>query len=72
MAAWGYQVLAPLWVRICDPRAHLGFALDSDANQANSTRISAARSKPVLCIAADEEAVMRELVENALTKTEVD
>jgi len=58
--------------RICDPLGHLGFVLDAEANQANSTGISAACSKPVLRIAADEEAVMRELVENALARTKAD
>ncbi len=72
MAAGGCQVLAPLSVRICDPLGHLGLVLGVEANQVNATRISAACSKPVLCIAADEEAVMRYLFENTLTRTEVD
>lgn len=48
--------------RICEPLAFLGLALDAEANQASATWISAAGSKPVLCIAADEEAVIRDLV----------
>ena len=55
-----------------DPLGHPGFVLDAEANQANGTRISAARSKPVLRIAADEEAVMRELVEDALASSKGD
>jgi acetate kinase len=54
--------------RICDPLGHLGFVLDAKAIQANGTRISAARSKPVLRIAADEEAV-REMIEDALARS---
>jgi acetate kinase len=52
--------------RICEPLDFLGFTLDIDANQANATRISAAYSKPVLRIVADEETVIRDLVETAL------
>lgn len=48
--------------RICEPLAFLGLALDAEANQANATWISTAGSKPVLCVAADEEAVIRDLV----------
>ena len=58
--------------RICDPLGHLGFVLYAEVNQSNGTRISAARSKPVLCIAADEEAVMRDLVEDALARSKGD
>lgn len=48
--------------RICQSLGFLGFSLDAAANQANSTRISAIGFKPVLRIAADEEAVIRDLV----------
>lgn len=48
--------------RICEPLGFLGLALDAAVNQANSTWISAAGFKPVLRIAADEEAVIRDLV----------
>jgi len=52
--------------RICEPLGFLGLALDAGANQANSTWISAAGFKPVLCIAADEEDVIRGLVDDLL------
>jgi acetate kinase len=52
--------------RICEPLGFLGITLDTDANQANATSIGAAGSKPVLRIVADEEAVIRDLVEAAL------
>jgi len=52
--------------RICAPLAFLGVALDATANQANGTRISAAGFKPVLRITANEEGVIRGLVESAL------
>lgn len=52
--------------RVCQPLGFLGFGLDTEANQANSTWISAAGYKPVLCIAADEEEVIRGLVEASL------
>jgi acetate kinase len=52
--------------RICEPLGFLGFAIDTDANQANAPSIGAAGSKPVLRIVADEEAVIRDMVEAAL------
>jgi len=52
--------------RVCQPLGFLGFGLDAAANQANSTWISAAGCKPVLRIAADEEEVIRGLVEASL------
>ena len=52
--------------RICEPLGFLGITLDTDTNQANATSIGAAGSKPVLRIVADEEAVIRDLVEAAL------
>lgn len=48
--------------RVCGQLDFLGLALAAEANQANATWISAAGSKPVLCVAADEEAVIRNLV----------
>ncbi len=48
--------------RICEPLAFLGLALDAAANQANADWISAVGSRPVLRLAADEEAVIRDLV----------
>lgn len=49
---------------ICEPLGFLGLALDAEANQSNnSTWISAAGFKPVLRIAADEEGVIRGLVQ---------
>jgi len=52
--------------RICEPLGFLGLALDAAANQANGTRISAAGSKPVLRITANEEEVIRDLVDASL------
>jgi len=49
--------------RICEPLGHLGLALDAEANLANQTRIDLPGAKPVLRIAADEEAVIRDLVD---------
>ena len=51
---------------ICEPLGFLGLALDAEANQSNSTWISAAGFKPVLRIAADEEDVIRGLVQSLL------
>ncbi|MDO8369728.1 MAG: acetate kinase, partial [Candidatus Nitrotoga sp.] len=51
---------------ICEPLGFLGLALDAEANQSNSTWISAAGFKPVLRIAADEEDVIRGLVQALL------
>jgi acetate kinase len=51
---------------ICAPLDFLGFALDPAANAANATFLGAAGSKPVLRIAADEEAVIRDLVLHTL------
>jgi acetate kinase len=53
-------------LRICAPLGFLGFSLDAETNQANSSRISAAGSKPVLRISANEEQVIRDLVAAAL------
>lgn len=47
---------------ICEPLGFLGLALDASANQDNQTHINTADSKPVLRIAADEEAMIRDLV----------
>jgi acetate kinase len=47
---------------ICEPLGFLGLILDAKANQANIPWISAAGFKPVLRLAADEEAVIRDLV----------
>ncbi len=48
--------------RICQSLGFLGLILDAEANQANRPWISATGFKPVLRIAADEEAVIRDLV----------
>ena len=48
--------------RVCGQLGFLGLALEAEANRNSSTWISAAGSKPVLCVAADEEAVIRDLV----------
>ena len=52
--------------RICEPLGFLGVALDAGANLANLTRIDAPGAKPVLRIAADEETVIRDLVDAAM------
>lgn len=51
---------------ICEPLGFLGFALDADANQHNRDRIHEEGAKPVLRIAANEEAVIRERAEFVL------
>ena len=51
---------------ICDPLEFLGFRLDADANRTHAARLSAASSKPVLRIAADEEAEMARLTAGVL------
>ena len=53
----------PIRSRICGPLGFLGFVLDAEANLGGRTRLHAAGAKPVLRIAADEEAVIRDLVE---------
>jgi acetate kinase len=53
---------------ICEPLGFLGFALDAAANRDNRDAIHAAGSKPVLRIAANEEDVVRELVEDLLDR----
>lgn len=55
--------------RICAPLDFLGFSLDAVTNQANSSRISAAGSKPVLRISANEEQVIRDLVAASLASS---
>lgn len=50
--------------RICEPLGFLGFALDAEASQDNRALIHAEGSKPVLRITANEEEVIRELVES--------
>ncbi len=47
--------------RICGKLGFMGFVLDENANEQSFTRISAAASKPVLVIKADEEDMMRKL-----------
>jgi acetate kinase len=47
--------------QVCRPLAFLGFVLDDDANRRHDTVLSRHDSKPVLRIAADEEAMVRDL-----------
>jgi acetate kinase len=47
---------------VCAPLGFLGFELDGAANAASQPFIQAPTSKPILVIAADEEAVIRDLV----------
>ncbi len=53
---------APIRAAICEPLAFLGFHLDHEANLRNDTKLNAQASKPVLCIPADEESMIRSLV----------
>lgn len=57
---------ASIRARICAPLAFLGFELDSAANHANKTAIHSHGFKPVLQIAANEEAMICRLVESIL------
>ena len=50
--------------RICEPLGFLGFALDAEANRDNRALIHAAGFKPVLRITANEEVVIRDLVDS--------
>jgi acetate kinase len=47
--------------KICTPLNFLGFALDQSSNLMNSVRIEHPKSKPVLVIPADEEAMIYQL-----------
>ena len=53
--------------RICAPLNFLGLRLDEAANNQHSIRLQANDSKPILCMAAQEEEHMRDLVETLLT-----
>lgn len=46
---------------VCGSLGHLGFSLDEAANARHDTMLAAAGSKPILKVAADEEAMVREL-----------
>lgn len=48
--------------QICEPLSFLGFALDKNSNQTNATILNTPTSKPVVMIAADEEAEIAHLV----------
>lgn len=52
--------------RICEPLRFLGFSLDAEANQSGRVQLQVEGFKPVLRIAANEEQVMRELVDFTL------
>ena len=58
--------------RICEPLHFLGFALDPLANQDNQTLLHADGSKPMLRIAANEEEILRELVEATLASSSLE
>ncbi|MEI7842149.1 MAG: acetate kinase [Gallionellaceae bacterium] len=47
--------------QICAPLSFLGFELDQSNNKASSVIISSSKSKPVLVIPADEEAMIHQL-----------
>jgi acetate kinase len=51
---------------ICGPLAFLGFKLDHYANYGNETVLNYEGYKPILNIPADEESVIRDLVEEAV------
>lgn len=55
---------ATIRAEICTPLAFLGFSLDNEANCKGSVKIETTGSKPVLIIAADEEAMIRDLSRN--------
>ena len=54
--------------KICEPLMFMGFQIDSTANQSNTGRINTTNSKPVLIIPADEESMIRSLVNDLLAK----
>ena len=53
--------------RICESLHFMGVSLDAEANQDNRDQLQADGSKPVLRITANEEEVIRELVESLLS-----
>ena len=54
--------------RICAPLSFLGLRLDEAANDQHAIHLQASDSKPILCVAAQEETHMRDLVETLLTQ----
>jgi acetate kinase len=48
---------------VCEPLGFLGFALNTEANQANLAALNTSSSKPVLIIPADEESEIARLAE---------
>ena len=52
--------------QVCDALDFLGFQLDHNANLNSELRLHAAGAKPVLCIAADEEGMIRSLVQEQM------
>ena len=57
---------AEVRARVCDPLDFLGFALDPAANRVHATQLGAVSSKPVLMVAADEEAEIATLTQALL------
>jgi len=57
---------APVRAAICAPLGFLNIRLDPEANAAHRTVISAAHSKPVMIIPADEESMIRQLTQAVL------
>ncbi|PPD47609.1 MAG: acetate kinase [Methylotenera sp.] len=53
--------------KICDPLNFLGFTLNENANQINSTVLNIPSSKPVLIIPADEESEICRLTTNCVS-----
>lgn len=49
---------------ICAPLEFIGIALDTAANDAGATQIGCPDSKPVLVVAADEEAMIHRLCQD--------
>ena len=52
--------------KICTPLGFMGFVLDTDLNQAESTKINQTGKKPITVIPADEEIMIHDLCLNKL------
>lgn len=63
------QHSASVRAAICEPLGFLGIQLDDTANARNASRIERDASIPVLALAVDEQAEIRNLVDAALAQT---
>ena len=52
--------------KVCEPLCFLGFQLNTNANAGNALQISAADSKPILIMPADEESMISQLVSDLI------